>query len=316
MLLIAGVLSTAALVAIVIAWFAALFTTRVPAGITEFLVQVLQYLARAYGFTGLLSGEYPPFDIDDGGDYAVEAEIDAAERFNRAAVFFRALLQLPAVLITQILWSGTAVLLLPLWFVTLAVGRLPTAAHQAVSSMLQYQLQTFAYVGLVTSTYPRSPFTGGDLPMSRAAKVLVAVSLVLGVAGTSANVALNGGGFGLSTKVFDLDVDYDRDFDAWVEDVRDCTVGGDAACERRVDARFLFETERYVRDLRGLDLPQETLDEAAAVADELDAIAQLLRDLSETSGEREQQRLRFLVDDAKIRYDDAQRDLYDAVVFS
>jgi len=166
LLLIAGVLSTAALAVIVIAWFAALFTTRVPSGIAELLEQVLQYLARTYGYIGLLSGDYPPFDIDDGGEYAIELEIDRPDTFARVAVLFRALLQLPALVVAQVASTGVFIVLLPLWVITLVLGRLPDPAHKALSSVLQYQLRTYAYIGLVTTEYPRGLFSGGALPMT------------------------------------------------------------------------------------------------------------------------------------------------------
>lgn len=315
-LLIAGVLSTAALAVIVVAWFAALFTARVPAGITDFLVQVLQYQARAYGYVGLLSGTYPPFDVDDGGDYAIELEVDRPGTFNRAAVFFRALLELPVLVVMQLATTGVFLLMLPLWLVTLLTGRLPATAHQAVAAVLRYQLRTYAYVGLVTTTYPRGLFGGGELVLTTAAKVMVVAFLVAGTAGNAVNASLNSSGFGLTSELADLDSEFDRSFSTWVDDVRSCTLRDDAGCERRVDARFLFDTDGYIADLRALDVPEEAHDERSTVIEELETISSHLGSLSETSGARDQQRLRFLIEDAKVRYEDAWIDLYDAVVFS
>ena len=51
----------AAEVAIVIAWFAALFTGRVPDGLHGFLARFLRYSTRVTAYTFLLADPYPPF---------------------------------------------------------------------------------------------------------------------------------------------------------------------------------------------------------------------------------------------------------------
>ena len=53
----------AALVVLVISWFAALFTTRIPEGCAEFLSGFLRWLARVDAYLYLLTDEYPPFRL-------------------------------------------------------------------------------------------------------------------------------------------------------------------------------------------------------------------------------------------------------------
>jgi len=52
-----------AFVALVIAWFAILFTKRFPRGLFDFIVGVTRWQYRVNAYTGLLRDEYPPFSL-------------------------------------------------------------------------------------------------------------------------------------------------------------------------------------------------------------------------------------------------------------
>ena len=59
-----GVLSVGVFVAVVIAWFAILFTGRCPRGIHDFIVGYLRWTARVYCYALLLTTDrYPPFRL-------------------------------------------------------------------------------------------------------------------------------------------------------------------------------------------------------------------------------------------------------------
>lgn len=63
-LLILGVLNYAVSVVVIIAWFAALITGSVPAGLHNFLTGYLRWYGRAYGYLYLLVDDYPPFSLN------------------------------------------------------------------------------------------------------------------------------------------------------------------------------------------------------------------------------------------------------------
>lgn len=65
-LVILWVLQYAAAIVALIAWFAALFTGAVPEGLHNFIAGWLRWYARAYGYTLLLTDEYPPFTFSQG----------------------------------------------------------------------------------------------------------------------------------------------------------------------------------------------------------------------------------------------------------
>ena len=62
--IILGFLSLAALVAVVIAWFAILFTGRYPRGLFDFAVGVMRWWNRVIGYAlVLVTDDYPPFRL-------------------------------------------------------------------------------------------------------------------------------------------------------------------------------------------------------------------------------------------------------------
>jgi hypothetical protein len=63
-LIVLAVLGLAAFVAVVIAFFAVLFTGRWPDGLRTFVVGVIRWATRVNAYFLLLTDEYPPFSLD------------------------------------------------------------------------------------------------------------------------------------------------------------------------------------------------------------------------------------------------------------
>lgn len=345
-LLLLSVLGLVAVVLVILAWFAALFTATVPEGIHRFLANVLHFQARAYGYLGLLTDRYPPFDLAPDLDYAVEVEIDRPDQFNRAAVFFRFFLMLWAHFVLQLVSAGIVIVLFFLWLVTLVGGRMPTSGHLAVAAALRYQVRTYAYTGLLTTEYPHGLFgdkadaddgwiaarqtsdlgfdTAPSLPSSpritslvltTGAKVLLAIALVFGLGAQGLSFASTFAGFGDSEKLLRIDRELTDAYDAWETDIRQCTISGTPRCEQTVDARFNRAVQRATDELFGLEVPESALDEGSDVLDDLFTIDSLLSQLSETAEPTEQLRLRFLIEDEMRSYDEHFSDFYDATLF-
>jgi hypothetical protein len=62
-LIVLSVLYIAAIVVIIIAWFAILFTGQFPRGMFDFVVGVMRWNNRVYAYFYLLRDEYPPFSL-------------------------------------------------------------------------------------------------------------------------------------------------------------------------------------------------------------------------------------------------------------
>ena len=159
-----------AFVVVVIAWFAALVTGRVPAGLHGFLTGYVRYSAHVLAYATILTGPFPPLGTDD--PYTFEIEIDGPVRQNRLTVLFRALLVLPCmVLLGYILDPLLGLVAIGCWFVALVTGRVPAGLQNVGLWILKFRVRSYAYALLVNPRYPS--FGGGDpggsLPADQAA---------------------------------------------------------------------------------------------------------------------------------------------------
>jgi hypothetical protein len=62
--IVLAVLGLAALVALIVAFFAVLFTGTWPAGLRDFVLGVMRWSLRVQAYFGLLTDVYPPFALD------------------------------------------------------------------------------------------------------------------------------------------------------------------------------------------------------------------------------------------------------------
>lgn len=335
----ASVLSMVAFVVIFFAWFAVLFTARMPQGMGDFLARILQYQTRVYAYGQLLlAGRFPPFDLGP-ADYAVELELDPPERFNRAAVFFRFFLQLFAVIVSQVVLTGTTVILFFVWLVTLVSGQVPASAYLAFACILRYQMRTWAYVGMLTTEYPRGLFGDRDdalvpsgpivddaLPtspridrfvLSGGAKAIIVLALVFGIGWNGFNVATASWSFnfGATAEVTATHDEFDHAYDRWEQRSRLCDDASTPECQRAANAALRAAIERHQTTLRTMALPTGALDEARTVLDDIEEMHGYLADMAETGTGEDLFRLRFQVEDTKFIYDRDYDKLLSAVTF-
>ena len=142
----------AVFVAVLIAWFAALFTTRVPDGLHNFMAQYLRYTSHVFGYVYLLADPWPSFSPSD--PYPIDARIDGPQPQGRLGVFFRLILAIPALILASIFRNVNAIVALLGWFYALATGRMNKGMRDISAWLFRYELQTYGYVGLLTNKYP------------------------------------------------------------------------------------------------------------------------------------------------------------------
>src|SRR5260370_36176490 len=117
-LVVLWLLGIAALVVVIIGWFGALFTGRLPVFAADFLTGYLRWLTRVYAYLFLLTDVYPPFSLDD-ADYPVRVAVMPG-RLNRLAVLFRYFLLIPCWIVLAIVSYGAlTIFLFVTWLIVL-----------------------------------------------------------------------------------------------------------------------------------------------------------------------------------------------------
>ncbi len=162
-LLILSVIQQVAQILAFIAWFAALFTGRIPGGLQKPIAMYLRYNARVTTYLLFQREEYPPFafDIpfaDPGDDARVRVDVaPAVENRNRLTIFFRLFMAIPQLLVLVFVWIAAVVVVIIGWFAVIILGRWPTGLNDFLIGVLRWSTRVSAYLYLLTDEYP--PFS-------------------------------------------------------------------------------------------------------------------------------------------------------------
>jgi hypothetical protein len=157
-----------AFVAVVIAWFALVFTGRWPAGLYGFAAGFFRYNARLNGYLYLLCDPYPPFDGGEHPEYPARLSIGPPkEEYSRMKVLLRIFLLIPVWIIGYILTIVARVLAVLAWLVIVVIGRQPEGLQDAMRFAVSYLTRAAAYAGLMFEEWPAfsdAPPAGGLRP--------------------------------------------------------------------------------------------------------------------------------------------------------
>ncbi len=139
--------------AVVVAWFAALFTGRVPGGLHRFIAAYIRYSIHVFAFVQLIGRRFPGF-TGRAGSYEIDLEIAPPERQNRWKTLFRLFLAIPAFIVASALGGVLLIVAFLGWWYALVTGRMPEGLRNLGASCLRYEGQTNAYFSLLTDRYP------------------------------------------------------------------------------------------------------------------------------------------------------------------
>jgi hypothetical protein len=152
-------LSLASGLCVIAGWFAALFTGRVPAGIQEFVTDVLRYSTEVSAYVSVLVPRWPGFSLHPGYKAQVGLNINQST-LSRWAVFFRYPLGIPAGIVLVVVSFGAYVLTFLVWLSALVLGRPAQPLYQARLLSLRYVTRYSAYMSLLSPTQPFAGFFG------------------------------------------------------------------------------------------------------------------------------------------------------------
>src|SRR3954471_24522791 len=92
--------AVAALVAVVIAWFALAITGSWPAGLYGFVAGMMRFGTRVNGYALLMTDTYPPFDGAEHSEYPVRLHVDPPQTsYDRVKVLLRIFYVIPAAIL-------------------------------------------------------------------------------------------------------------------------------------------------------------------------------------------------------------------------
>jgi Domain of unknown function (DUF4389) len=136
-----------------VSWLAALISGRVPRSLHRLLAAHVRYQGQAYAWLALLSATYP--DPLHTREHPFVIETPDAPRQPRLVTLFRLVLALPALVLAGVFGVVLSAVAVAAWFVALILGRTTAGLQELGTFCLRYHVETYAYVELVTSAYPR-----------------------------------------------------------------------------------------------------------------------------------------------------------------
>jgi Domain of unknown function (DUF4389) len=169
----------AAFFAVLIAWFAIVFTGRYPEGLYKFVYGLTRYAASVSGYFYLLTDEYPPFSSDV-ERYPVQIRLSPEPKaeYNRLKTLLRIVLIIPPYIIAYALGIVAQIGAFLAWIVIVVTGKQPRGLQDMIVLGLSYQQRVVPYYTLMTEDWPAfvgpesgalgGPSSGSGLPAAPA----------------------------------------------------------------------------------------------------------------------------------------------------
>jgi hypothetical protein len=138
---------------IVIGWVATLVVGRLPSSLHRFDAAYIRYSVHVLAFAAVVGGPFPGFTGKE-GLYPVEIHLDGPMAQHRLGVAARAVLAIPALVLTGALSGVIATIAVLGWLAALVLGRMPGGLLELGAVSIRYLAQTAAFASLLTSRYP------------------------------------------------------------------------------------------------------------------------------------------------------------------
>ena len=153
----------AALVVIVLAWFALIILGRYPAGMYDFVGGFLRFSMRVNAFVSLQTDAWPPFGLGDDPSYPVRVKIaPPAARQSRLKALFRLILAVPLLVMASIFSYLIQYVAVAAWFTIVFRGYQPAGIHNALAFANGWIARANSYIYLMRDEYPP---VGDEVPV-------------------------------------------------------------------------------------------------------------------------------------------------------
>jgi Domain of unknown function (DUF4389) len=150
---------------VIVNWFATLIRGSSPERLHRFLTAYLRYQTHVLAYLYLTANPFPGFTGRE-GSYPVDLSIEGPRRQNRWTVAFRAVVIIPAALVSFAYGNVLGVTAFLGWFYALATGRMPCGLLNAQELALRFSAQYNGYAYLLTDAYPYSGPSRNATPAS------------------------------------------------------------------------------------------------------------------------------------------------------
>jgi hypothetical protein len=145
----------------IIAWFAILFTGRMPDGLFGFNVMVMRYSWRVTSYLLFMREGYPPFEFStEGADVGTDPahlSVVPAAKLSRGLIFVKWLLVIPHYFVLLFLGIAVYFVMIIGFFAVLITGSWPAGLRNYVVGVVRWSNRVTAYLYLLTDAYP--PFS-------------------------------------------------------------------------------------------------------------------------------------------------------------
>jgi hypothetical protein len=143
------------MVAVVIAWFAIVFTGRFPRGLYDFIAGFVRFYHRYLAYFVLVTDRFPPFDGGAHPEYPVQIPIaPPAAEYSRVKAFFRLILAIPIMIVQYAMQLWVLAVAIAIWFVAVITGHTARSLMDAIRLPMAYITRSNGYFYLLTETWP------------------------------------------------------------------------------------------------------------------------------------------------------------------
>jgi hypothetical protein len=136
-----------------VSWLALLVRGRMPERLHRFLAAYLRYQGQVTAWFELLSGRSP--SLRRAREHPFRIEVPGPQPQRRIVTLLRLPLAVPAIVLSSAFGVIMGAVAVGAWFVALVRGRTTAGLQELGAFCLRYQLETQAYLWLLTSRYPK-----------------------------------------------------------------------------------------------------------------------------------------------------------------